>query len=577
MGFLKLTSLLLGAGFLMASCSLSPEGSSFSSPSSETPESSSSPSSSESESQNSDPIPSISEESESLSSLPDSTDSASSPEIPEDSPMANITFASRPFLEDPQSFSDSVKIDGAWNNDKADYGIIRSPDYSLKGNGEAYEVYAANVTVGLHSFAYVAMPTNGKVELTLSFSSVIASYEVFSSTPGQIETSHSLLSKKIEIAVSAPGNYTILPDGKTDKAFTLFVEEVAPLATSKTIRTVYPGIHDSTLVANEGEALVFKTGFHRVKNVSLSSHSEVYFEPGAYLEAIDPDSRFETPVQNPDWAGCTTFVPFFFGQDLQDVKIHGQGILDLSKISWHARNGIKLERCSGVKLADFMINNAPEWTFFLACCTNLTIRNCKIFGYRQNSDGYAIVDCQSVRVSDSFARSGDDLFEVKSMYGAETIEIKDIAFERIVGWPDKCRGFGVISEVSRPIKDVSFRQGVIIEYPSSWMDKLGALCVISDGKADISSISFEDIDIHHASFYAINVTVDVGSSSRIEGVSFRNITCSEKQKVRLCNTSEKGGGIANLTFDSVILGGTHFLAESPLMSATGEIGVCTFA
>ena len=125
MGFLKLTSLLLGAGFLMASCSLSPEGSSFSSPSSEAPESSSSPSSLESESRNSDPIPSISEESESLSSLPDSTDSASSPEIPEDSPMTNITFASRPFLEDPQSFSDSVKINGAWNNDKADYVIIR--------------------------------------------------------------------------------------------------------------------------------------------------------------------------------------------------------------------------------------------------------------------------------------------------------------------------------------------------------------------------------------------------------------------------------------------------------------------
>lgn len=69
--------------------------------------------------------------------------------------------------------------------------------------------------------------------------------------------------------------------------------------------------------------------------------------------------------------------------------------------------------------------------------SNVTVRDVIIFGYRQNSDGIAMVDTQHALIEDCFIRSGDDLFEVKSMYSDSPSGGNDIVYRNCVAWADQ--------------------------------------------------------------------------------------------------------------------------------------------
>ena len=66
-----------------------------------------------------------------------------------------------------------------------------------------------------------------------------------------------------------------------------------------------------------------------------------------------------------------------------------------------------------------------------------------------NSDAFAICNSIDVQVTDCFARTGDDMFEVKTLGGVDTAVSRDITFRRCQAWGSKARCFGIIGEIEK--------------------------------------------------------------------------------------------------------------------------------
>lgn len=464
--------------------------------------------------------------------------------------------------------------DGNWVNVAHDNGLIVSPYYSVRYPKGTASTFATRTTYGAHSFALF----NADIEeypLSVTISSKTGKAIRSASLIGNRSLTPSVSDNVIRLSIQEPGNYTILPNDSTEEAITIFAyaheKFVAP--TGYAVIEKDPGNHGTIRFGQEKIALVLKKGVHRIDRIEFTSNTMLYFEDGCQIEAKNASGSDETPLLDPDWAGMKRYQAFLHAKNATNIKIQGHAFIDLSKLDWHMRLGAYFEGCSHLDLEGFILNNAPEWTMHLMHCDHSSIRNCGIFGYRQNSDGFAIVDSNDVTVEDCFARSGDDLFEVKTMDPNLSNEVKNIRFERCVGWPDKCRGFGIIHETQRNISDVTFSDIKVVNAPADWMDALGALVVIVAGNASISNIRFEDVDIHSCSFYPINLTLaEESASGTISGITFSNIKIPNGNAIRLKNASSSGT-LENIHFSNIFRSGSKATNESQLkLSKSGSVG-----
>ena len=201
------------------------------------------------------------------------------------------------------------------------------------------------------------------------------------------------------------------------------------------------------------------------------------------------------------------------------------------------------------------MNNSPEWTMFFTQSKNITVNEVMLFGYRQNSDGIAVVDSANAVIKNCFARAGDDLFEVKSMYGACQLKIENIVFENNNAWPDKCRGMGIIYESQRDMSDIHFIGGSVAFAPADWMDDLGALIIFLNDRATLTGISFEGIEVYSSVKYPINVSMNENASAKIKDVTFKDITIYCDTELKIENRSQNGGKIESVRFIDCVRGG----------------------
>jgi len=275
-----------------------------------------------------------------------------------------------------------------------------------------------------------------------------------------------------------------------------------------------------------------------------------------------PD-RAEDPWLDPDWAGMTRWNALFQGDYVSNVRISGRGIIDLSRLDWHARSAIRFDSSDNITVEGVTLNNSPEWTVYFTQCEDIHVEEVLLFGYRQNSDGICMTDCRNTLTKNCFARSGDDLFEVKSMYGDCTIPIENIRFEGCQAWPDKARGLGIIAESQRDMRDIHFVDCSVGFASAEWMDALGSVVVYLTGKAHVDDVHFENIEIYHSTKYPINVTLESGSTAVIENVYFENIDIRGGKAVRVANNSESGV-IRALWFDDCTRNGNAITDDGKL-------------
>ena len=477
--------------------------------------------------------------------------SADQTEKDEEDMIEPITFDNLHVSADILTFiAETDKPDGEHDNDAKSDGAVISPYYNVSIGDTAVPCYAVRTTFGAHSFA-CADVTSGVFPLSVKIGSGpdINSAVVLPESGGATAKKQG---KDHVIQVPSHGNYTFVPNGEKEKAITLFLREKEKFSAPSgyDVVKIPAGKHNDRIeFGKEKRVLYFAKGEHILKyGVEFLNNTAVYLENGAYIYADTPAADEEKTIET-DWAGMPRWKALFEGNNVKNVKIYGRGVIDLSRLAWHARSAVRFDVSSDITVEGVTLNNAPEWTMYFTQCKNIAVEDILLFGYRQNSDGVCFVDSANVLCKNCFARSGDDLFEVKSMYGACNIEIKDIRFEKCNAWPDKARGLGIISESKRDMKEIYFTDCSVGYASAEWMDALGGVVVILADDAKINDVYFENIEIYSSAKYPVNVTLEESSGAVVEKVVFRNLDIRGDKEVRLSNESAHGGAIKSVVFE----------------------------
>ncbi len=484
-------------------------------------------------------------------------------------PEEAVNKATADVLRDFFSRSNDTTSFSGENNAREGSAIIDSPFFEAYIGENEIPVYSTPTFSGemqkttLHSFSTVFVEDEDfSLHLKLkTFSFSVKKVVVLPSTLGVIPDFDR---KSVTAEFTSFGTYTFMfNDNDQDHAFTLFIKRYVD--EDKEI-SKYEELYGKENVT------VFEPGVHEIDYLDIQKdNSVVYLKAGSVLLA---KHKFEMTKPEDDWQIVEDRAPQNNTLGLQrypvvnfyncsNVKLLGNGTIDMTQLDWHERRGVVFSDCENVEIRDVFLINSPDWTLVVHCCDKATVENVNIFGYRTNSDGVAITNTTNAVVSNCFARSGDDLFEVKTLCTAEIRETKNVLFENCYAFNGKARCFGVTHEVYYPITDVKFKDCAVIYRDATWdNDVVCSLAVqVGEGGAPVKNIIFENIEIYKDFGRPINVLVmdDKITNSVIENVIFRNITWSADMKAQ---TEAIKGNKAEIKFENVSANSVCATAEN---------------
>ncbi len=440
--------------------------------------------------------------------------------------------------------------------------LVVSPYYSLTINGTEIPVYATIVYVGadsecaLHSFAIVDVKSAENMRLDVRLKAERYDLRKAAILPASLKTAASVEGDTVSASITGYGDYSfILNDEDSDESqynsFTLFVREYAD--------------EDAQIAAYKAEygeenVTVYDAGTHLFDYINVEkSNSVIYLRRGALLIARgNPEYGENTPYSEPGATSANGWgldrYPIITINQKVNVTIAGSGAIDAGQLGWHERRGILATNCSNLDISGLTLINFPEWTLAVYQTSDVTIRDIRVFGYKTNCDGVAVCNSINVTVDDFYARSGDDLFEVKTLGGLPDAVTKNVTFTNCIAWAGKARCFGITAEVNRDISDVLYQDCAVIYRDSTWDNRiLGSLVVISsEGKGSVTNVTFENIEIHKDYGRAINISV-TGENQRqtiIENIVFRNITYQADLPNRF-STGDTGSNAISAVFENV--------------------------
>ena len=473
-------------------------------------------------------------------------------------------IGSRGNQSDYDSFALQAKSpEQAWEN----FGLATSPYYSaVTVSGINVPIYCtpvylqypstSNDSADLHSFGTVYLnesdlPAAVSIETNVSMTDCVV-------LPQKTGVAASVGSGTITATIDSFGKFTFTPNGAVMKPLTLNVEKTA----------------ENYIIKQEDYTIkVFKAGLHYVESIDIESDNTViYLERGAYLAALQP-LYIENPIVPSDANGKTRWKGFINANGKNNIKIIGDGAyIDFTNLDIVARAPMDFRNCDGLEISGVTILNSPVWNITPMFSKNILIDNVKIFGYRTSSDGIEIVNCENVVVKNSFIRSGDDLYGVKSM-SASALGGKNILFENNQAWPDKVRGYGILHETQSDISDVTFRDCSVLFRYSNWMDELGSLAIIVGDAGTISNITFENIEIYYDVKYPIILAFKKDEYShqlaygRIENIYFKNISYNSHANTEIrmnALDASAQGNIKDIYFDNITKNGTQITSVNDL-------------
>ena len=418
-------------------------------------------------------------------------------------------------------------------------GIINSPYFTVHIERKKIPVYATTVFVGstqkgaLHSFCEIYVDTSKEINLSFQLNThgfVMNSVKIL---PSELNTNPTFLNTTLNTTITQLGTYTfVFNDTDQEHGFTLFVRELVD--------------EDAEIAKyqNQGyNVVVVEKGFHNSDayfNFAGWGNTVFYLKRGAYLLskhtydiASDNDNYNNTSKQDTDLmnSGQLTMglnrCPYLNLAGCNNVKIVGNGVVDLSHLDRGERRGIVISYANNIEINGIKFINSPEWTFITYDSENITIKNVDIFGYRQNSDAYAICNTRNATIENSFCRSGDDLFDVKTAGGREEAVSKNITFSNCTAWNGKARCFGICGEVEKSISDVTFKNSCVVFHDATWdANRIPALAIVVENPGgSISNVTFENMEIYRAHSRAIGCLI-YGSNVEnfsISGIKYKNI------------------------------------------------------
>ena len=241
-----------------------------------------------------------------------------------------------------------------------------------------------------------------------------------------------------------------------------------------------------------------------------------------------------------------------------NVKIVGNGVIDLSHLDRAERRGIVLAYSNNMEIRGVKFINSPEWTFITYDCENITIKDVDIFGYRQNSDAFAICNTRNATIDNSFCRSGDDLFDVKATGGREEAISKNVTFTNCTAWNGKARCFGICGEVNNDISDITFKDSTVVFHDATWnKDRIPALAIVVENSGgSISNVTFENINVHRAYSRAIGCLIygsDV-ENFNISNIKYKNVKYNTTYTAKIASNGKTTNRIS-AEFENVYANG----------------------
>lgn len=418
-------------------------------------------------------------------------------------------------------------------------GIIESPYFFVHVEGERIPVYATTVFVGttqkgaLHSFCEIYVDTSKAINYNFQLNTRGFLINEAKILPSTLNANPSYVNNVLNMKITELGTYTfVFNNNDQEHGFTLFVREL---------------VDEDREIAqyrNEGyNVVVVEKGFHNADayfDFCGWNNTVFYLKRGAYLLskhtydiANDNDNYNNTSTQDTDLINVGHLAmglnrcPYLNLTGCNNVKIVGNGVVDLSHLDRGERRGIVIAYARDIEIRGVKFINAPEWTFITYDSENLTIKDVDIFGYRQNSDAFAICNTRNATIDNSFCRSGDDLFDVKTLGGSETAISKNITFSNCTAWNGKARCFGFCGEVNKEISDITFKDSCVVFHDATWdINRIPTIAiVVESGGGSISNVTFENIEINQTATRAIGVTIygsDV-QNFNISGIVFKNI------------------------------------------------------
>lgn len=472
-------------------------------------------------------------------------------------------------------------------------GIVISPYYTAKISDKNIPVYAATVFLGetqygeLHSFSEVYFDEGEEFSFNIELTSADFQIKDAICLPESLGVKAKCSGGVMTASINDFGIYTFLFNSASQAcAYTLFVRErIDEDAEIKAYQEQY----------GEENVLIVESGLLEIPYACfMQNDTVVYLRQGAYvlaqhmynIRSEEDEMRYADPdAVNLNAFGLTRH-PFVNFYKCNNIKFVGRGVLDLTRLDRRERRGLVFTDCSNVEVKGMKIVNSPEWSFIAYHCQNISIKDVDIFGYKMNSDAFAICNTQGGTIDRCFARSGDDLFDVKALGAAEPSASENITFKNCVAWGGKARCYGIHGEVNRAIRNITFRDSAVICRDATWNNnRVASLAVVVElAEGSIDGVTFDNIEIFRDDGRAIMCTIfteEIGDMDTVpiynftaENIVFKNITYNAAMKSKFSAANETN--TVNVTVENVKTGIFSSSKHSKLMFETDEFANVTY-
>jgi hypothetical protein len=293
-------------------------------------------------------------------------------------------------------------------------GEAASADFAVEANGKPVFVYRADVLHGGPA-SFASFDFSGTVQVAVTSQRAVRSAKI---RPISARITPTVQDNTIRFELSRPGQLTVELNDAIERPLHLFANPVE----AETPRPDDPHV------------LYFGPGVHEVGTTRVRSNTTVYLAGGAIVRGIiRPD---EKPVGE-SFVKKKTYLPIFLIEDAENVTLRGRGIIDMSRLDWHSKSPLVVQRSSNVRIEGLTIKDSPSWAVALFGSKHVTVSNVKQICHRENSDGIDIVNSQEVTVEDCFLRNNDDEVCVKTTSPPPALEARNISVRRCVIWNDR--------------------------------------------------------------------------------------------------------------------------------------------
>ncbi len=467
-------------------------------------------------------------------------------------------------------------------------GIFISPYYTAKIGDTDIPVYATTVFTGetqygeLHSFSEVYFDENEDFSFNIELTSADFRIKDAICLPEKLGVKTKCLNGVMTASIDDFGIYTFLFNSASQAcAYTIFVRErIDEDAEIASYKEQYG--EDNVYVV---ENTLIETPFAHFEG---EENYVVYLKQGAYvlakhsydIRSMEDENNCVEPGAAEDNAFGMTRRPFVNFYNCNNVKFVGRGVLDLTRLDRRERRGLVLTQCSNVEIEGMKIINSPEWSFITYRCQDIKIKDVDIFGYKMNSDAFAICNTQGGVIERCFARSGDDLFDVKALGAAEPSASENITFTDCVAWGGKARCYGIHGEVNRVMRNITFKDSAVICRDATWNNnRVASLAVVVElAEGSIDGVTFDNIEIFRDDGRAMLCTIfteEIGDMDTVpiynftaDNVVFKNIKYNAAMKSKFSAANETN--TVNVTVENVQTGIFNSSKNSRLMFESDE-------